>query len=237
MEQMKITPKDSRLRALSIVVSEYEIDFDPELLEPVTALLRKILGAEKEDEKYGKYAYLIETVREFDGETFYHLIGVGLLAGVTAKIMDLSDTEFEKIVIAGVLHDIGKVMVGTDILRKPCGVSEKEMIQIRKHPIYAYRLLSEVEKDSDILFGVLMHHERFCGGGYPLNYNGEQIPLCARILAICDTFDALTSSRPYHTKSSVQDSLYYIVRSTRYDPYVSTAFKAAFQGGSCAWWK
>lgn len=94
MEQMKITPKDSRLRALSIVVSEYEIDFDPELLEPVTALLRKILGAEKEDEKYGKYAYLIETVREFDGETFYHLIGVGLLAGVTAKIMDLSDTEF-----------------------------------------------------------------------------------------------------------------------------------------------
>lgn len=237
MEQMKITPKDCRLRALNTVVSEYEIDFEPELLEPVIDLLRKILEAEKEDEKYGKYVYLIESVREFDGETFYHLIGVALLAGITAKKLELSDAEFEKVVIAGVLHDIGKVMVGTDILRKPCGVSEKEMIQIRKHPTYAYRLILEVEKDPDILFGVLMHHERFCGGGYPLNYNGEQIPLCARILAVCDTFDALTSSRPYHTKSSIQDSLYYIVRSTRYDPYVSAAFKSAFQVGSLAWWK
>lgn len=237
MEQMIMTPKDSRLRALNVVIDEYEIDFEPEVLAPVIELLRKILGAEKEDEKYGKYVYLIETVREFDGETFYHLIGVALLAGVTAKKLGLSEEEFEKIVIAGVLHDIGKVMVGTDIIRKPYSVSEKEMIQIRKHPIYAYRLLSEVENDADILFGVLMHHERFCGGGYPLNYKGEQIPLCARILAVCDTFDALTSNRPYHTKSSVQDSLYYIVRSTRYDPYVSSAFKSAFQIGSCAWWK
>jgi len=237
MEQMIIAPKDNRLRALDIVIDEYEIDFDPELIDPVIELLRNILSAEREEEKYGKYIDLIETVREFDGETFYHLIGVALLAGVTAKKLKLSKEEVEKVVIAGVLHDIGKVIVGADIIRKPCNVSEKEMIQIRKHPVYAYRLLSEVENDSDILFGVLMHHERFCGGGYPLNYQGEQIPLIARILAVCDTFDALTSSRPYHTKSSVQDSLYYIVRSTRYDPYVSSAFKSAFQIGSCAWWK
>lgn len=237
MVQMLITPKDSRLRAMNIVTDEYEIYFESEVFEPVVELLRKILSAEKEDERYGKYNYHIDKVREFDGETFYHLIGVALLAGVTAKKLELSDEEFEKIVIAGLLHDIGKIMVGTDILRKPCSVSEKEMVQIRKHPTYAYKLLLEVEKDEDILFGVLMHHERFCGGGYPLNYKGEQIPLFARILAVCDTFNALTSSRTYHTKSSVQDALYYIVRSPRYDPHISAIFKSAFQIGKRTWWK
>lgn len=237
MEQMMMTPKEGRLRALNIIVREYELNFDSELTEPVIALLKKILGAEEDDVNYGKYSHLIEEVREFDGDTFYHLIGVAFLAGVTARKLELSEAEFEKVVLAGVLHDIGKVTVGADIIRKPCNISEKEMMEIQKHPIYAYHLLAEMGTDEAILSGVLMHHERFCGGGYPLNYQGEQIPVIARILAICDTFNALTSNRPYRAKSSAQDSIYYIIRSTRFDPYISSVFKEAFQIENRVWWK
>lgn len=237
MEQMMITPIDSRLRALDTVLNEYELDFEPYIIGPVKMMLRRILSSDETDERYSGYMYLIDTVRQFDGDTFYHLVGVALIAGVTAKKMDLSKKQIEEVILTGLMHDIGKVMVGADIIRKPCNISEKEMIQIQKHPIYAYKLLAEIGADSEVLFGVLMHHERFCGGGYPLNYKGEQISLCARIMAVCDTFDALTSNRPYHSRTSVQDSLYYIVRSTRYDPYVSAAFKSAFQFVDHVWWK
>jgi HD-GYP domain-containing protein (c-di-GMP phosphodiesterase class II) len=99
--------------------------------------------------------------------------------------------------IAGLVHDVGKIGVPEAVLLKPGRLTEEEFNWIRKHPGIGYRILKDIPQLKDILPGVLYHHERWDGGGYPQGLSGRQIPLVARLIALADAFDAMSSNRPY----------------------------------------
>ncbi len=109
----------------------------------------------------------------------------------------LKDWELETVHIAAHLHDIGKIGIPDKILRKPGKLNPHEWAQIRRHPEIGWRILNSSQHLKQVAKIVLYHHERWDGRGYPAGLKGEEIPLGARLLAVCDSIDAMTSDRPY----------------------------------------
>ena len=132
-----------------------------------------------------------------DRETEGHTRRVTEMTLRLARYMDIKDSELVNIRRGVLLHDIGKMGVRDDILRKPGKLTESEWEEMRKHPIYAYNLLSPIEYLRDALDIPYCHHEHWDGSGYPRGLKGTQIPLAARIFSIIDIWDALLSDRPY----------------------------------------
>jgi len=123
-----------------------------------------------------------------------------------AKGLQLSQHQIDKIATMGLLHDIGKIIVSGEILEKAGKLTEEEYDEIKKHPAIGYRMLSTTNEFSGIAEGILSHHERWDGKGYPNGIKGDEIPIESRIIAIADTFDAMTSSRPYRLKGLSLDA-------------------------------
>jgi HD-GYP domain-containing protein (c-di-GMP phosphodiesterase class II) len=124
------------------------------------------------------------------------------------------------------LHDLGKLVVGDAILRKPTRLSNEETVAMREHPTTAARILAPfrfLAREADALRA---HHERYDGKGYPSGLKGEEIPLAARIIAVADAFDAMTSSRPYRNALPFEVAIGEIRRHERaqFDPSVTEAF-------------
>jgi len=105
---------------------------------------------------------------------------------------------------AALLHDVGKLGVSNQILDKPSRPTEEEFTEIRKHPEYTYRILSQVSAFSDLAFVAAGHHERLDGKGYHLGLTADQIPMITRILTVADIFEALTAVRPYRDAMPVE---------------------------------
>ena len=103
----------------------------------------------------------------------------------------------ENIYYMGLLHDIGKIGVPNEIINKPAKLTDEEYDVIKTHPGIGYGILSEIKSRPDLATGALWHHERYDGKGYPEHKAGEDIPLEARIIAVADTYDAMTSNRSY----------------------------------------
>ncbi len=136
-----------------------------------------------------------------DDYTFCHCINVALLSGLIGKWLHCSSEEINELILAGLLHDIGKTQIPMSILQKMGKLSKDEMHLAHLHSTYSYNLLSSVEGlSSDIVFGVLQHHERLDGSGYPGNFSHTKIHRYARIIAIADIYDAMTSDRAYNDK-------------------------------------
>jgi putative nucleotidyltransferase with HDIG domain len=142
-----------------------------------------------------------------------------------ASVMGLPSTHLERIRIAGVLHDIGKIGVPESVLLKTGKLDPFELELIRKHPVDGQNILRPLNFLGDILPAVYHHHERFDGGGYPTGLAGEAIPLWARIVQVADTYDAMTSDRPYRKALSKEEAAREIVRcsGTQCDPAVAKA--------------
>jgi putative nucleotidyltransferase with HDIG domain len=124
------------------------------------------------------------------------------------------------------LHDIGKIGVPDDILRKPAALSESEWATMRRHPEYGARIVAGIPFLEDVSTIVRHHHERWDGKGYPDRLAGEDIPVGARIFAVADSFDAMTSDRPYRRAMSIQTACAEVARcrGTQFDPTVVDAF-------------
>jgi putative nucleotidyltransferase with HDIG domain len=124
------------------------------------------------------------------------------------------------------LHDIGKIGVPDNVLRKPAALSEAEWTLMKRHPEHGARIISQIPFLEDVSRIVRHHHERWDGAGYPDRLAGEAIPLGARIFAVGDSFDAMTSDRPYRRAMSVEDARAEITRcrATQFDPLVVDAF-------------
>ena len=133
--------------------------------------------------------------------------------------------------MAGLLHDIGKIGIDDAVLRKPGALTEAEFEHIKQHPELGYRILADIEQLADVLPAVLHHHEQWDGRGYPFKLPGEQIPLIARILAVADAFDAMTSDRPYRPGMSVEkvDDIFARGAAKQWDPEVIAAFFKAHE--------
>lgn len=133
-----------------------------------------------------------------DDYTYMHSIAVCALMIALSKQLGLNDAQIRDAGLAGLLHDIGKMMVPADILNKPGKLTDDEFISVKEHPEAGYNMLLEVKGISDVALDVcLHHHEKMDGSGYPDRLVGEQISLFARMGAVCDVYDAITSDRPY----------------------------------------
>lgn len=148
--------------------------------------------------------------------------------------LGLTDPLVESVVLAASLHDIGKIGVPDRILLKPGKLDEEEFEWIRKHPEYGWMALRNVEGFEQESLMVLHHHERMDGRGYPGGLAGTQIPLGSRIIAVADSFDALTTDRPYRAARSRPEALQEIIRCTgpQFDPAVVAAFCDSITSGS-----
>jgi len=161
-------------------------------------------------DKIGQYLHtntnfmnLLNRVQDKNPYMFSHPVNVAVVSFVIGKWMDLKDSDLSQLVYAGMLHDIGKAKIRDSILNKPGKLTEKEMETIKVHPVEGYKILANSNAFKlEVLVGVLFHHERQDGTGYPQGLKGEKIHLFARIIAIADIFDAMTSTKSYNMKSS-----------------------------------
>jgi two-component system, response regulator RpfG len=147
-----------------------------------------------------------------DFDTAQHLQRMSLYSRALANKIGLSEEEAEIIELAAPLHDIGKIGIADSILLKKGPLDDDQLKQMRKHPLIGYEILQDspskyLQKGCEI---ALAHHERYDGMGYPYSLKGKDIPLSARIVAIADVFDALTSVRPYKEAWSIDKALEYI---------------------------
>lgn len=147
-----------------------------------------------------------------DYDTAMHLQRMSLYSRAIAEAIGLDEEEAEVVELAAPLHDIGKIGIPDSILLKKGALDDQELKLMRKHPVIGYEILQDspskyLQKGSEI---ALAHHERFDGTGYPYALKGHDIPLSARIVALADVFDALTSVRPYKPAWSIDSALQYI---------------------------
>jgi putative nucleotidyltransferase with HDIG domain len=164
-----------------------------------------------------------------DAYTCGHSERVALFSRYIAQQLKLSDHDVERIYMAGLLHDVGKLGVPDNVLQKPGRLDATEFDQIKKHPDIGARILRDIKQIRDIIPGVLHHHERFDGRGYPANLAGEAIPLMGRIICLADCFDAMTTSRTYRKALPLEVAMTEIRRcaGTQFDPVLAEAFLAA----------
>lgn len=160
-----------------------------------------------------------------DRYTFGHSERVAYMSEQLALRIGLDAERAERLRIAGLVHDVGKIGVPEAVLCKPGRLTEDEFDKIKLHPEIGHRILKDIPQLADVLPGVLHHHERFDGKGYPHGLKGEQTPLIARIIAVADTFDAMSSNRSYRPALSREKVLAEIARcaGTQHDPEIAQA--------------
>jgi diguanylate cyclase (GGDEF)-like protein/PAS domain S-box-containing protein/putative nucleotidyltransferase with HDIG domain len=147
---------------------------------------------------------IISTLHEKNKREEQHSHRVSTLCENMGKALGLSEDKIQEMKTVGLLHDIGKIAIDENILNKPGKLTEEEREEIKKHPEIGYRILSSVNDMSEMAEYVLAHHERWDGGGYPKGLKEKEIPIQARIIAIADAYDAMTSERPYRSPLSVE---------------------------------
>jgi HD-GYP domain-containing protein (c-di-GMP phosphodiesterase class II) len=138
----------------------------------------------------------------------------------------LTANEIQKIYLAGLLHDIGKIGVSEAVLRKEGGLTDTEYEQMKVHPTLGAGILSEIRQMADVIPGILCHHEWYNGQGYPRGLAGDDIPLAGKIVMIADAFDAMTSKRTYRGALKVTDAIDEIKKSlgVQFDPEIGSIF-------------
>ena len=169
---------------------------------------------------------LVNAVEAKDEYTRGHSERVALFACRLGQEIGLDDADCERLYLAGLLHDVGKIAVEDKTLNKPDHLTDEEYKVIQQHPDSGWDILHEVTNLQYVLPGVLHHHEKYDGTGYPDQLAGEDIPLDGRILAVCDAYDAMTSDRPYR-KGMPQEKAEKILRESSgsyRDPQLIDAF-------------
>jgi HD-GYP domain-containing protein (c-di-GMP phosphodiesterase class II) len=171
-----------------------------------------------------------------DPSTAAHCTRVTDFAVRLAGWMGWDDRRLERLRVGARLHDIGKVMISERILSKRGPLSPAELAEIRTHPAAGARLIAPVGPAQDALSYVLYHHERWDGTGYPTQRPGTDVPEGARLLAVVDAFDAMTSTRPYRRALPTLHALAEIERcaGTQFDPEIAHAFLRAWSAGAFA---
>lgn len=161
-----------------------------------------------------------------DVETHGHSERVVRFSLRLGRELGLGGGQLKALEFGALLHDIGKIGVSDTILRKPSKLTEEEWIKMRQHPLHGQKILRGIEFLADAALVVGQHHEKWDGSGYPLGLRGEEIDLNARIFAVADAFDALTSDRVYRAKTSYEESAAELDRCSgqHFDPDIVAAF-------------
>ena len=194
------------------VVSINKLSVDTQILDEVTFYLQNLLD-------------------EYDPLLLRHCENVAGYAMQLACYLNVPEKDIENLYWAGFFHDIGKTLISRKILLKPERLTNAEYEEVKQHPRLGVHILESFINDNllcEIKAGILHHHERYDGNGYPHGLQGEAIPLAARILAVADVFDALTSDRPYRNALSTESAITYLISGsgTLFDPSLVSIFRA-----------
>ena len=176
---------------------------------------------------------LVSALELKDSHTRGHSESVTRYAVALAKKLKLFPQEIESIEVAAILHDVGKIGVQESILNKPGKLNDEEWKEMKRHPEFSYKILKEVNFPWEIKPVIYAHHERYNGKGYPARLKGEKIPLGARILAVADTFAAMTSDRAYRKGLSKEMAIEELKRvaGTQLDPELVKVFVEMLMSG------
>jgi putative nucleotidyltransferase with HDIG domain len=140
---------------------------------------------------------MLHSLRQYDDATYIHCVNVSLISNVLGQWLKFSDEDLKLLTVAGLLHDVGKIMIPDQIITKPSKLTDYEYTIVQTHPMEGFKLLKNLNLDIHIKNAVLMHHKRCDGSGYPLHLSADQIDPFAKIVAIADVYDAMTSARVY----------------------------------------
>jgi len=189
------------------------------------------LNEELKETFYDTIQAFAETIEMRDPYTGGHTKRVMEYSLAIGKRMGLPRSEREKLKLSAILHDIGKIGVMDEVLLKPGKLTPEEFKHMMRHAEIGPEVLSRIRRLKDILPGIKHHHERYDGNGYPSGLKGDDIPIIARIIAVADSFDAMTSDRPYRKGLSLEAGLEEVKRNsgTQFDPSAVKAFLAVYQ--------
>lgn len=235
---LPFAPSKKTKRWMLVFRSSQDEDFSTSDKAIMDLLLREVsLFVENAESARGLSDFLFHTARTCtfmveakDVYTRGHSERVCFLSAYVGKILNLDRKTFYTLRWAALFHDIGKLNVPEDVLKKPGKLSDKELAMIKEHSTYGAWLLSFIRSFGDIVAAVRHHHERYDGSGYPDGLKGEEIPICARIIAVSDTYDALTSTRCYRKAFHPDEAVKIIttVSGKQLDPGVADVFVAHF---------
>lgn len=176
---------------------------------------------------------LARSIRERDRLTYEHSRRVATYAQRLARAMGWPRKLAYDLALSAMVHDLGKTWIENDVLHKESALSSDELTKMRQHPVVGARIVEMYGASRLIVEAVRHHHEAFNGTGYPDHLAGDDIPIAARLLAVCDTFDAVTSERPYKTALDCQQAAEIIRRGmgTVFDPQVAAVFLGLLESG------
>ncbi|MCR5831545.1 MAG: HD-GYP domain-containing protein [Lachnospiraceae bacterium] len=161
------------------------------------SMIESITGLIEEDMTGISVFDMLHNMRQYDDFTYMHSMNVALICHVFGKWLGMNETDLDILTLGGLLHDIGKLKIPDNIIRKPEKLSPTEYNIIKTHSLQGYNILKEKNIDDNVKQIALMHHERCDGSGYPLGLTGEKINPYAKIVAIADVYDAMTAARIY----------------------------------------
>ena len=172
---------------------------------------------------------LCQAVETKDFYTRGHSERVSRGAGMIARQIGMRSDRTEAVRFAGMLHDVGKLGVPTKVLQKVGRLTEEEFAAIQLHPMRGLEIVKDIGFLNEALSGIMHHHERMDGRGYPMGFAGDEIPEFARIIAVADAFDSMTSTRAYREATSIPEAIAELRSGagTQFDPKIVDAFIAA----------
>lgn len=199
----------NRVEAYTSILDEIKSNIDEKDIELVTSV-KTLIGVINAKDKY----------------TYGHIERVVMYSRMMADKLNLSQNDKNILIYGAYMHDIGKINISKNILVKKMKLDNEEWEILKQHPANGVEIIKPVEALNVIIPLILYHHERYDGKGYPSNLKGEEIPYLVRILTIVDSFDAMTSSRPYNKKMSYEEGLEEIRRcsGTQFDPEIAEKF-------------
>lgn len=217
---------------ISIESQTIEVETLKNSLNSMIASLREYIdnlnlaNAEKERLFISSIKALANAIEARDAYTRGHSERVTKYSVKIAQKMGIDGEEIEKIRYAAVLHDIGKIKIREEILNKPGKLTDEEFNILKQHPTHGAKMLKPVEEFNEILPYLYHHHERYDGRGYPQGLSGIDIPMASRIMAVADTFDAMTSNRPYRRAMPVTKAVVELENNsgTQFDPEIVKIF-------------
>jgi HD-GYP domain-containing protein (c-di-GMP phosphodiesterase class II) len=192
------------------------------------------LAAEENRELFlGTVRMLAAAIDEKDPYTRGHSDRVARYSMLIGKQMGLTDEEIDRLRIAALLHDVGKIGVDDRVLKKPGSLTSEEFAIMKQHPSKGANIMRPVAQLAAMLPGIELHHEQVDGLGYPYGLRGEEIPLMARIISVADTLDAMTTNRPYQSAKELEEALVHIraVTGTKFDQAVVDALEVIVHSG------
>jgi len=188
--------------------SSEQLELASILTNALAVYLKKIDSAGKLEKKYDEFVQMAAKMVDLkDPYTHNHSRRVAAFARDIGYAMGLDDNSLKKLVAAGLLHDVGKIGIPDAILNKPDKLTNEEFSIIKHHPLKGSELLKRVTGMEEVAVWVSQHHERVDGRGYPKGLKGEEISLEAKIIAVADAFEAMTSDRAYRTRMPTDAAL------------------------------